>query len=334
MSLEVYGNFNKTNETIKTVNKKRTFLMDVPVNIPSYLNRKTEASTLKKFLKERNGYFDYAVWSRPSVAQLPDESLHLYDGDHRRALFAASHPNAETMPAKVTKVNSYEEISDLFVFANKNGRKGLKANEVFVHEVRAANNKAASVTENHLVKCGLSVSLGTGEPNSAVGAQGGPEVQIKGFQKSIKDNTIRATEAASKVIISTWTSEDKVLPRSVSPELLRGLANVHNGTKRYNRKTEEHDLPSPLYSTHAQQFKDFIKQTCVTHYKQKEMSNFFKILGGKVGNHDQECIALGVLTAFKPFVTNPNYANSFSERTFNRYYNPYINKLKKKLNVK
>ena len=331
MSFKVYGNFNKTNEIIKTVNKKRTFLMDVPVNIPSYLNRKTEASTLKKFLNERDGNFDYAVWSRPSVAQLPDGSLQLYDGDHRRALFVASHKDAKVMPAKVTKVNNYEEISDLFVFANKNGRKGLKANEVFVHEVRAGNSQAANVTEKHLVKCGLSVSLGTNEPDSAVGAPGGPEVQIKGFQKSIKDNTISATEAASKVIISTWTSEDKVLPRSVSPELLRGLANVHNGTKRYNRKTDEHDLPSPLYSTHAQQFKDFIKQTSVTHYKQKEMSNMFKILGGKVGNHDQECVALGVLRAFKPFVTNPNYANSFTERTFNKYYNTYINALEKKL---
>tara|TARA_R110001583_G_scaffold160196_2_gene312096 strand:- start:144 stop:1145 length:1002 start_codon:yes stop_codon:yes gene_type:complete len=333
MSLKVYGNFNKTNETIKTVNKKRTFLMDVPVNIPSYLNRKTEAATLKKFLKERDGNFDYAVWSRPSVAQLPDGSLQLYDGDHRRALFVASHANAKVMPAKVTKVNSYEEISDLFVFANKNGRKGLKANEVFVHEVRAGNNQAANVTENHLVKCGLSVSLGTNELNSAVGAKGGPEVQIKGFQKSIKDNTISATEAASKVIISTWT-QNNVLPRNVSPELLRGLANVHNGTKSYNRKTKEHDLPSPLYSTHAKQFEKFMEQTAVTHYRQKEMSNMFKILGGKVGNHDQECIALGVLRAFKPFVTNPNYANSFTAKTFNKYYKPYIDKLEKKLNLK
>jgi len=233
------------------------------------------------------------------------------------------------MPAQIIKVKDKREISDLFVVINKTGRRSLKPNEVFVHEVLSGVPHATN-TATHLQTCGLTVSLGTGLPNSVVGALKGPEVQIKGFQKSIKDNTIKATEAASKVIISTWT-QSNVLPRNVSPELLRGLARAYSSTPRLNRTTKKRDLPSTLYNLHAKQFEDFIKQTAKLYPSQKDMSSMFKVAGGKVGNHDDECIALGALRLFKGFVTNPNYAHKFTSKTFNKYYSDCIQELESKI---
>ena len=307
MSLNIYGNFNPT----ITVVNSNTVVKDVSVNIPSYLNRKTTATALRAYLKARGNKFDRGLWQPPLVAELPNGDQQLFDGDHRRALWRHAYPNQPLMPAQIIKVKNKKEISELFVVINKTGRRSLKPNEVFVHEVLSGVQHAIN-TEAHLQKCGLSVSLGTGLPNSVVGAPNSPEVQIKGFRDSVKDNSLAATSSSAHTITNTWKG-----CTSVAPELLRGLARIYDNTN--------------VGTKHPQEFRDFIKQTALIYPKQKDMSSMFKNQGGRIGNHDDECIAKGALELFKKFVTNKSYANSFTSRTFNRYYKDYMDELEQKL---
>lgn len=300
MSSKVYGNFNPE----VTVINGSALVTEVPVDISSYKNRKTKASTLKSYLKARGGKFDRGLWQPPLVAELPDKTRYLFDGDHRRALWINAYPEKDTMPAQIVPVNDRAEISRLFVAINKTARKALTANEVFVHEAFGGNEEAKK-TEKHLLECSLKVSLGTGEPGHQIGNPGDPEVSVKGFKKAIKENSVLTVKSASNTIQNLWPND-----RSVRVELLHGLAKVYKHT--------------PINAKHAKDFQDFLCVRKAADSTQGEVATSFKQEGGNRHNYHEACIALGIMLKFKKWsVQNRRMAT----KTFNKYYGSFIKEL-------
>tara|TARA_R100000278_G_scaffold115712_1_gene94773 strand:- start:1407 stop:2330 length:924 start_codon:yes stop_codon:yes gene_type:complete len=305
MSFKIYGNFSP--DKIKVINNN-VVVKNVDVNIPSYLNRKTTSGTLKEYLSARGNKFDRGLWQPPLVAELPDGSMKLFDGDHRRALWKAAYPEKKTLPAQIIKVNDKKEISDLFVVINKTGRKTLKPNEVFVHEVHSGNTDATQI-ESHLKFCNLKVSLGTNESGSSVGSTKGPEISITGFKKAIRMNSVQSVKHSSDLIRKLWPNN-----RSIGVELLSGISMVYNNT--------------PMILRHANDFADYLSICKAVDTTQARVSTTFKREGGNKHNHHESCIALGVLSKFK----NWSIANKrMSQKTFNKYYGSYMKSLKSEL---
>jgi len=301
MSTKIFGNFPKN--TVKVINNK-TIVRDVDIDVPSYLNRKTEARTLKRYLKARGGNFDRGLWQPPLVAELPSGKLLLFDGDHRRALWKAAYPQKIKMCAQIVPVKDRAEISRLFVAINKTARQALKPNEVFVHEVFGGDPEATKTRDN-LYQCSLKVSLGTGEVGSVVGAQCGPEVPIVGFRHTITSSGLVATRRASTTIIKLWPNEDKI-----GVELLGGMAMVYKNT--------------PLDAKHSRDFEDFLKVRQAADSKQAEVSQSFKVEGGRHQNYHQKSVAHGILRKFKKWSV---FEGRMSKTTFRKYYGTYIKSL-------
>jgi hypothetical protein len=305
VSIETFGNFSNTN--VRVVNSA-TKLDNVPVDIPSYLNRKTKAKTLKSYIAARDGCFDRGLWQEPLVGELPSGERLLIDGDHRRALWRQAYPNKKFMPAQIVPVSDKEEISRLFVAINKTARTSLSANEVFVHEVLGGNLEAKK-TSAHLRQCSLKVGLGTREEGSEVGDVNGPEVSIMGFKKAIKESSASTVQNASKTIQNLWADD-----RTVGIELLRGLAKVYKHT--------------PILTKHSQAFEDFLRVRQAADTTQKEVATSFKREGGNQLHFAATCIAHGILSKFKKWsVSNKRMSAS----TFNKYYGSYIKNLEFKL---
>ena len=305
MSIKVYGNVPK--KQLDTINST-AHVTEVPVEINSYKNRKTNASTLKSYLKARGGKFDRGLWQPPLVAELPDKTRFLFDGDHRRALWRWAFPKQETMPAQIVPVKSRSEISRLFVAINKTARKALSANEVFVHEVLGGDEEAGKIAK-HLEDCQLKVSLGTGEPGSHAGDIKGPEVSIGGFKQAIKESNATAVRRSSETIQSLWKNDTVI-----GIEFLRGLASVYKHT--------------PAYEKHKTYLEDFISSRKSADITQKEVSASFKQEGGNINHKIETCVTLGLLTKFKRW----SIANKYiSKSTFNRDYGSYIKNLKAEL---
>ena len=65
--------------------EEEMYIADVSVEIDSHINRKTQPSTIKKYIACAGG-FHRGLWQPPLVAKLPDGSMKLFDGDHRRVL--------------------------------------------------------------------------------------------------------------------------------------------------------------------------------------------------------------------------------------------------------
>ena len=305
MSMKIYGNMPQG----KLVVINDTALVElVPVTIESYKNRKTKASTLKSYLKARGDTFDRGLWQPPLVAELPNKTRYLFDGDHRRALWKLAYPEENEMPAQIVPVKNKSEISRLFVAINKTARTALTANEVFVHEV-LGGNKEAKKTAKNLTACSLKVSLGTGDPGSHAGKVTGPEVSVKGFKDAIHESGVDAVKKASDTIQSLWADDKRI-----SVEFLRGLANVYNNT--------------PMYVKHNKDLVDFLESRKGADITQKDVSSSFKLEAGNVNHKIETCVTLGLLQKFKKWVI----ANKrMSDTTFSNYYSAHIKNLKEQL---
>ena len=305
MSINIFGNF--SNISVKVVNSA-TKLDNVPVDIPSYLNRKTKSKTLKNYIAARGGYFDRGLWQPPLVAELPSGARYLFDGDHRRALWRKAYPNENFMPAQIVPVSSKKEISRLFVAINKTARTSLSSNEVFVHEALGGNLEAKKTSE-HLRECSLKVGLGTRERGSEVGDVNGPEVSVMGFKTAIKESSVLAVQSASKTIQNLWADD-----KTVGVELLRGLAKVYKHT--------------PILTKHSQDFEDFLRTRQAADTTQKEVATSFKREGSNQQDYVAICIARGTLLKFKRWST---LNKRMSTQTFNKYYGSYIKNLETQL---
>tara|TARA_R110000765_G_scaffold403256_1_gene499284 strand:- start:17 stop:937 length:921 start_codon:yes stop_codon:yes gene_type:complete len=305
MSINIFGNFSIKN--IKVVNSD-TKQANVPVDIPSYLNRKTEAKTLKSYIAARGGCFDLGLWQPPLVAELPNGDRYLFDGDHRRALWRHAYPNKKSMPAQIVPVPNKEEISRLFVAQNKTARKALKSNEVFVHEVRGNLPHALNI-EKQLEDCLLSVSLGTKAQGDTVGQTGAPEVSIAGFKSAINKSDLNSMVKSSTEIQRLWPDDKRV-----QVELLSGLARIYKNTQ---------------FGKYKGDFQNFLSDQKNAFPTQKDLATHFKQKGGSIVNHHDSCVALGTLIRFKGYVTGKKV---MSPATFKKHFGAYKSELENKVN--
>jgi len=288
MSNQIVGN-TKTLQGLKINGAigNQPILVKVSVNIPSLSNRKTEAKTIRKYLK--NGYIP-ALWSPPLVAELPNGDQYLYDGDHRRHIWKLANPNNSTMDAYVVKVSNKAEISQLFVQINKTHRKNLASEETFVHEV-LAGEQAAVQTDSNLKDCYLSVSLGTGEANSTVGSAKGlfnkhaVSIKIEGFKRIVKELGIEPTKKASQLIQTTWKTDN-----SLSVESLYGVARLFK---------EIPAISSNKNYIAIKKWEEYFKTQGNLHKSGKAFTSFCKTKGGEKVNKDEICVALGLVRHFK-----------------------------------
>lgn len=286
---------------------------EVPVSIRSFKNRRTEARVIKGYLKASGGKFDRRIWQEPLVAELPDGTRYLFDGDHRRALYKMAYPTKETMPVQVVRVKDKEEISRLFVAINKTARKPLNSNEVFVHEYLGGIQEALN-TGQTLIRCKLKVDLGTGEPGTCVGHSTGQQVKIDGFRKAVKDTGAQPVLNACTFIQSVWPNE-----KSIGAEMLHGFALLDANTSLLRN------------NKHKQLLHDFVKSRADSFGSSKEVATNLKSAGrGKTTNNFPESVALGTLTEFKNWAVGKKY---ISRPTFKRYYRKYVDELKKKVDI-
>ena len=315
MTIKIYGNANTLAAKNITVNNRNWTVKDIPVNTPSHINRKTLATTLRKYLKVGGG-FDRGLWQPPLVAQLPNGKLLLFDGDHRRALWKLAYPNDTTMPAQVVAVKNINEISALFVVINKSGRKSLSADEVFVHEALSGDVDALA-TEKVLSFCNLSVSLGTGAKGSVAGSAKGifsknpVTVRITGFKNTLRQTDKDAVRKASEFLQKVYPSDD-----SLNHELLAGLSYIFH-------KCNISNIPKAIAS-----LEDMFKTYGLINPTQNKISGYFKREGGSLVNHDEKCVALGILECLS---TDVQRSKLMSKKTFYKYFGSYKKQLIKEL---
>ena len=289
------------------------YIKEVPVNIRSFKNRRTEARVIKGYLKASGGKFDRRIWQEPLVAELPDGTRYLFDGDHRRALYKLAYPTKETMPVQVVQVKDKEEISRLFVAINKTARKALSSNEVFVHEYLGGIQEALN-TGQTLTRCKLKVDLGTGEPGTCVGHSAGQQVKIDGFRKAVKDAGALPVQNACTFIQSVWPNE-----KSIGAEMLHGFALLDANTSLLRN------------NKHKQLFENFVKSRASGYASSKDTATSLKSAGrGKTTNNFPESVALGTLAEFKDWAVGKKH---ISRPTFKRHYGKYVDELKKKVDI-
>jgi hypothetical protein len=298
MSNKLYGNAATLSKVLKPLDHEFAKMGTCPVDIPSLRNRKTTVATIRKNAKQLGG-FDPRAWDAPTIAVVEETGKeYLYDGDHSRWMFRGAYPDKKEMPCRRVKVKDRAELSRLFVHRNKRGKKDLTAEEIFVHEY-LGGYKAAIDTEKALSSASLKVSLGTGEPDTTVGKFSGKEVPIKGFRIAMNKSSKRAVTESSLIIQSVWSSDS-----NVAAELLAGIAIAVNtpsvlGNKKWN------DF-----------FKSFLSAHVELGNKQKEMSSAFKNEGGKIGNQDHNCVALGFLIGFRRWGMKHGH---FTAKTYRKY---------------
>tara|TARA_R100000951_G_scaffold112107_1_gene111957 strand:- start:480 stop:1409 length:930 start_codon:yes stop_codon:yes gene_type:complete len=286
---------------------------EVPVSIRSFKNRRTEARVIKGYLKASGGKFDRRIWQEPLVAELPDGTRYLFDGDHRRALYKMAYPTKETMPVQVVRVKDKEEISRLFVTINKTARKSLTSNEVFVHEYLGGIPDAVN-TGQTLARCNLKVDLGTGEPGTYVGHSAGQQVKIDGFRKAVKDTGAQPVLNACTFIQSVWPEE-----KFIGAEMLHGFALLDANTSLLRN------------NKHKQWFQKFMAHRRDGTSNSKKVVTSLKAAGrGRATNNFPESVALGTLLEFKDWVVSRNH---ISRTTFKRHYGKYVVELKKKVDI-
>ncbi len=205
-------------------NKNKPALTDVSVNIPSYINRKTKTSVIKSNLKDG---FKWSLWDYPSVAELPDGTRYLFDGDHRRHMFKMSFPEREFMPVRLVKVSSKKEISELWSKINRRNKKTASPDEVFIHDYLAGDTEAIK-TAKILKACSLSISMNTGEEGSTVGSLKGRNTQ-KTVQVPVAafNNTVVQTSKQSVVFSSNLIQDAYNQDTSINLNLFKGLAFLH-----------------------------------------------------------------------------------------------------------
>lgn len=256
--------------TYSHVSNRNSIIMDVPLTIPSYKNRATEASRIEGYLKKAGGW-DEALAGCISVARLPNGNLIRYDGDHRTHMKKITSPNSTTIKAVVVDVSSYEEISELFKTVNYSGRKNLRAEDLFIH------NPDPKVVQQ-LTNVGVKIDIGTGEQDTVVGDLNGPKTTIQNFKKGIQFFGEDCMKKANYSIISCTNEK----PTEYPSELLSGIACVFKYLK--------------LSSSEEKLFQNWLKET--VNYRSgslHKVHSIFKKKGGSVNNKGSFSVARGLL---------------------------------------
>ena len=283
MSNHIIGSFSKKfqqQSTINVIGKQPSWMANLPqvdVNIPSKVNRDTQATILERHLNKTGG-FDYRLWDAPKIAELPDGSRFLYDGDHSRHLYKLAFPEADKMPVALRNIDTIEELHQLFHMINGAARKNVSAEERFVHEYLSGDVKAKK-TAQELTACNLQVYC-SNEPNGTVGSASGRGVRIRGFRKSVSTSSLQAVKKAAQLIENTFQVE-----KTCNSELLEGLAIVLND---YPEVAED--------GVYEKSFVNWFKANKVN--SQGPLSTSWKNRGGCVHNKQGASLAKGIILDF------------------------------------
>jgi len=293
---------------------------DVDINVNSWLNRKTKFLALLKHLKAAHG-FDHRIFRRVTVARLPCGEQWLMDGDHSRALYKNQYPKAETIPATIVECKDYEEISLLFYLLNEGARTKMSAVASFIHRYHSGQFPEDQVIGKELKKSGLFVTLGlTGDhKGQTIGdtSDGAYSVRIKGFKaisKSLKDDK-PSIYYASKLIRESFS--DTKDNKKMAKELLWGLSTLIS--------------VMPVLRTNSKfssALNEWLASQASVVCKQQVLSGNFKSAGGKVGNADALCVALGAYEGFRRWSESKGLISS---STFRKYCGSAAKNLKNRI---
>jgi len=258
-------------------------LLYVNTCIEAIVNRPTLVSTLEKYLK--NGW-DWSLFSPILIAEFPDGSRYLLDGDHRKHMWRLVFGEDEPIPAYVVKVENAQEYHRIFAAVNKHNRKQCSGEETFLHEYLGGEPDAV-VTGGHLLACNLAICGSPDDPiKGYVGTNGDPLVTVSGFRRAVKRDTscpINVKRSAD-IIKSAWPKDAKV-----QTELLEALTilfvtyPVLGSTRKGNKVAAE--------------FKTWFRDH-LSIKKQRDMARAWKTRGGNVHHFASESTAKGLLAEF------------------------------------
>jgi len=152
--------------------------------------------------------------------------------------------------------------------------------------------------------------LGTNEEDSSVGSIKGKETKIAGFRVALKKSSIDAVRASSGVLQDAWSGYP-----DVKTELLAGIAIGINDPRIYSTK-------ALMDNTH-----NFAKFVSMGKTPTKALTAW-KVAGGKIGNEDHNCVALGFLYAYRDWCKINGVQ---STKTFRKHYGSRMSAIKKTL---
>lgn len=248
------------------------WLEEVDPSMQAWMNRFVDPKTIERYIKKEGGW-NPSLGSVIDVAELPDGRRFRWDGSHRCEIFKKTHPAGSRILAKVTKVESESQISDLYVSKNKTSSKQLSQEDIFVHNYR---------NEPEVVDALRASDLCVSNNVNAVGAVGAPSVKVNGFRSALKkvgqNNLMHASEVVQNAIPDL---------RQIPVELLTGVAIAIDRaglTSKANKKKLERFLRT-LHSLHNE--------------KVNVMARELKKAGGAVNSWGSECVALGLLKKYQ-----------------------------------
>lgn len=243
----------------------------VDPNTPSYMNRPIDKKRCESYIKTHNGW-NPALAGTIDVAELPDGRRYRWDGGHRCYMFISTHEEGEKILAHVTKVQTEEEISDLYIKRNKEAQKSLSQESLFVHK-----QKDEKELVTLLGKAKLSVTDGL----NVVGNPQDPSVKIQGIRTLLKKVKESDIIFASNLINASFPNIQKI-----PVELLSGVAiSIYNvGLKPQFLL----DVVSVLKDLHKRRGESV-----------RNVHSFLKKSGGSVNTRGSESVALGLLKELK-----------------------------------
>lgn len=303
----------KTRVEFGVKNSTVTYEAVDPATIKSYKNRQTKASTLHRYTKGMG--FDPRLCLPLVIAQLKNGKRILLDGDHRLHLCKLYLGDNEPIQAMIIEVDSIEEVHELFVKLNKDGRTDISPEEEFVQRYYSKIDDNALSLGSVLEKCGLKVDMNTGEPDTCVGPEEAPTTKIRDFAKMISRSSELSTIIASRVLQEVYPGE-----RSLPTQLHGGLAIVY----------EESELTNNTKT--LRKFKDWLKDLPIMTKSQNKLLRNFKDEGARIlgvavpAEWSMSVIALGIMSRFKE---SERIAPATWNNNFKKAYDSILQDLKK-----
>ena len=268
-----------TQKLIKKIGKEG-IPAKVSSKIEAIVNRPTKIATLETYLQ--NG-FDFGKFNPIIVAEFPDGSRKLLDGDHRRHMWRLMFGDNEDISAYIVNVYDEAEYHRLFAAINKENRKNCTAEETFLHQYLGFETEAIK-TANSLFACNLAVEGSPDDPiRGYVGNKNHPLVSIGGFRTAL-NRELPNVQAAASTITNAWND------RKVMTELLDGLALVYKTYPVLRSKRKGAKLPVEFNKW----FSNYLNIQ-----RQKDKAKDWKTKGGNVHHMASESIARGMVKEFR-----------------------------------
>ena len=268
-------------------------IQNLPVTVPSLINRDTEIKNLFKVVQETGG-FDMRMWNPPRIARVKSTGeMYLFDGDHSRALYREYFPSAKTMPCEVIDVDTKADVHLLFIRFNAKCKTNISAEVIFVHEFHAGLVEAIA-DEARLRGAGLQVYC-SHEPGGIVGDLNGMRVKIGAARKAFKIADLAqgqhkvakgyttAVRDAVQILKGAGlsSSQEDMIPA----ELLGGLTIVLSLFP---------SLRTSATGTDGDKFRKWVT-LMIQGFSVKQFAANLKAEGGAVVNRSEFSVALGIV---------------------------------------